>query len=185
MFKRIALAITLSLLSLSAYAGTAIVSWTPPTMNTDGTTYTEYGGFKIYYNLRGATSGYVVNIPDTTNTINTYTIRDLSVGIWDFQMTAYNSSGRESERSTTVSKTILGDTTPLPPGSTFVSTETYVYNLVKRDNGFALVAVGTIPLNTPCDANQTVNGKYAVPVSAVTWLGTVKPIVVVTSCSVR
>lgn len=55
---------------------------------------------------------------------------------------------------------------------------TAVYDVVKRTNGFVLVQVGTVPLNTTCDANQSVNGNYAVPVSAVTWSGTVRPVVV-------
>ena len=65
---------------------------------------------------------------------------------------------------------------------TLVTTEPQVYNVVKKDNGFVLIYVGTVPLNTPCDSNQTVNGKYVVPVSAVTWAGTVKPVVVVGTC---
>jgi hypothetical protein len=66
---------------------------------------------------------------------------------------------------------------------TFSTTTPDVYNVVKRDNGFVLVRVGTAPLNTLCDRTQTVNGYYAIPVSAVTWSGTVKPIVVVAQCS--
>jgi len=186
MFKRIVAFVALSLLSFVAFAGEATLTWGPPTQNTDGSTYTDYGGFKIYYQLRDATSGYVIDLPDNTNTMTTYVVTGLVVGTWDFQMTAYNASKNESAKSGTVSKVIMaGATTPLPPGMTFTSIETYVYNVVKKDNGFVLVPVGTIPLNTPCDISYMVNGKFGVPVSAVTWLGTVKPIVVVTSCSVR
>lgn len=186
MFKRIAAFVILSLLSFTAFAGEATLTWVPPTKNTDGTDYTNYGGFKIYYQLRDATTGFeVVDLPDTTNTMTTYIVTGLVVGTWDFQMTAYNNAGMESAKTNTVSKVILADTDPLPPGMSFVSIETYVYNLVKKDNGFVLVPVGTIPLNTPCDISQSVNNKFVVPVSAVTWLGTVKPIVVVTSCSVK
>jgi hypothetical protein len=185
MFRRITATIILSLLSFAAWAGTATLTWVPPTKNTDGTDYTDYGGFKIYYQLRDATSGYVIDLPDNTNTMTTYVVTNLVVGTWDFQMTAYNASNNESEKTGIVSKVVLADTTPLPPGLAFTSIETYVYNVVKKTNGFVLVPVGTIPLNTPCDITYMVNGKFGVPTSAVTWLGTVKPIVVVTSCSVR
>lgn len=189
MFKRlIGITIVVSMFCLwvsTAHSGEATLTWVPPTQNVDGTPYTNFGGFKIYYNQRDATSGYVVDIPDNTNTQTTYIVTGLIVGTWDFQMTAYNNAGGESDKTNIVSKVILADSDPLPPGTSFVSIENYVYNLVKKDNGFVLVPVGTIPLNTPCDISQSVNNKFVVPVSAVTWLGTVKPIVVVTSCSVK
>jgi hypothetical protein len=65
----------------------------------------------------------------------------------------------------------------------FGTFETIVYNLVKRTNGFIFVAVGTVPLNTPCDLAQSVNGYNVVPVASVTWSGTVRPVVVVARCT--
>lgn len=166
-----------------AFAGTATITWTPPTENTDGTAYTDPGGFKIYYGNTGQPLTTVVDIPDTTNTINTRVIDNLAPGDWSFAMTAYNSSGGESTQTNPISKTIIPDTTPLPPDPTFVTVDTAAYNVVKRDDGFVLVYVGMVPLNTPCDKTQTVNGKYVVPASTVTWAGTVEPIVVVATCS--
>lgn len=181
--RRLATVLIASLLSFSAFAGEARLTWTPPTQRVDGTPYTNYGGFKIYYGLEGQPLDTVIDIPDTTHSITTYTIENLADGTWNFSMTAYDATGLESAKTNPVSKTIVNASPPLPPSPTFVTTETTVFNVVKRDDGFVLVAVGTVPLNTPCDINQTVNGKYAVPVSTVTWLGTVKPIVVVATCS--
>jgi len=65
---------------------------------------------------------------------------------------------------------------------TLVTIEPQVYNVVKREDRFLLVYVGTAPIGTICDPTQSVNGKYVVPVSAVTWAGTVKPVVVVGTC---
>ena len=161
--------------------GSATLTWTPPTQNEDGTAYTNYGGFKIYYGPPSAPLGYTIDLPDTTNTLNTYVVDNLVYGDWHFAMTAYNSNGTESRLSNTAIKTV--GATPEPPDLTFVTIETIVYNVVKRDNGFALIAVGNVPLNTPCDISQSVNGKYAVPVASVTWLGSVEPIVVVATCS--
>lgn len=162
--------------------GSATLTWTPPTQNEDGTAYTDYGGFRIYYRLAGILEwNNEIDLPDTTNTLNTYVVDTLPYGSYEFAMTAYNASGMESKFSNVATK-VVGPI-PQPPGLTFVTVETMVYNVVKRDDGFALIAVGTVPLNTPCDISQSVNGKYVVPVASVTWLGSVEPIVVVATCS--
>lgn len=176
----------LILMVSNAYAGEANLTWVAPTQNTDGSAIPATGpgslaGFKIYYKLSTATTETVVTVANPA--LRTYTITPLGNGTWNFQMTAYNTSGAESDRSGTASKTIVE--TPLPPTPVFVTSATTVFNLVKKTNGFVLVAVGTVPLNTPCDRTQTVNGYYAVPISAVTWSGTVKPIVVVAQCSTQ
>jgi hypothetical protein len=181
--------IAVCLFGTPSFAGTATLTWTPPTENVcvapcvPPSPYTNYGGFKVYYGLRGSTLFTVIDLPDTTNKLNTYVVNNLGAGTWDFYVTAYNSSKIESEKAGPASKVIMDNSTPVPPGMTFSTTATAVYNLVKKTNGFVLVYVGTIPLNTPCDITQSVNGYYAVPVSAVSWSGTVKPIVVVAQCS--
>lgn len=162
--------------------GSTTLTWTPPTQNEDGTAYTDYGGFRIYYRIAGTTEwNNTVELPDTTNTINNYVVENLAYGTYEFVMTAYNASNIESAFSNMATKVV--GTVPQPPELSFVTIETLVYNVVKRDNGFALIAVGNVPLNTPCDINQSVNGKYVVPVDSVTWLGSVRPIVVVATCS--
>jgi hypothetical protein len=67
---------------------------------------------------------------------------------------------------------------PAPPKTTAPA----VYNLVKQRNKVVLVVVGTAAVPTPCDPKQVVNGLMAVPVSAVTWSGSVRPAVVYASC---
>lgn len=177
-------ALALLFFGTPAFAGEAILTWQPPIQNVDNSPYTNPGGFKIYYGLTGQTQT-AINIPDTTNTVSTYTIPNLTAGTWDFYVTAYNSSGVESTRAGPASKLITTGT-PLPPTLMFVVTAPAVYNVIKRDNGFVLVYVGQVSLNTPCDITQSVNGYYAVARSAVTsWAGTVKPIVVVAQCSAQ
>jgi len=182
--------LALILASTLAHAGTATLTWTPPTENVcvapcvPPSPYTNYGGFKVYYGLQGATLLTVVDLPDTTNKLTTYTVTNLGAGTWNFYVTAYNSSGTESAKAGPASKVIQDNSTPIPPGMTFSTSAPAVYNSVKKANGFVLVYVGQVPLNTPCDITQSVNGYYAVPVAAVTsWAGTVKPIVVVAQCS--
>ena len=86
----------------SASAGQAILSWTPPTTNSDGTPLTDLGGYKAY---AGKTSGNYTIVKDVGN-VTTYTITSLPEGKWYFAVTAYDTSGNESGYSNEVSKTI-------------------------------------------------------------------------------
>ena len=84
--------------------GTALVSWTPPTDNTDDSTLTDLAGFKIYY-------GMFPGDYDNTITINnaglsSFLVENLHAADWFFVVTAINSSGIESSYSNEVFKTI-------------------------------------------------------------------------------
>src|SRR3972149_7046251 len=94
----------------SANAGEAILTWDPPTTNTDGTPLTALAGYKIHY---GTTSGNYTTVIDVGN-VTTYTVTNLTNNVtYYFATTAYDSSGNESGFSNEVSKTIAGtsDTT--------------------------------------------------------------------------
>ena len=84
--------------------GTALVSWAPPTDNTDNSTLTDLAGFKIYY-------GTFPGEYDRTITINnpglsSYLVENLASSDWFFVMTAFKASGIESAYSTEVYKEI-------------------------------------------------------------------------------
>jgi len=84
--------------------GTALLSWTPPTENTDGSPLTDLAGYKIRY---GTSPGNysdteIINDPGLTS----FMIEDLASADWYFVMTSFNDSGIESGYSTEVSKTI-------------------------------------------------------------------------------
>ena len=84
--------------------GSATLSWNPPTENVDGTALTDLSGYRIYYG-RSATQlnqSVVLNNPGLTR----YVVENLAPAQWHFAMTSVNSSGVESGRSPTVSKTI-------------------------------------------------------------------------------
>jgi hypothetical protein len=84
--------------------GTATLSWSPPTQNTDGTTLTNLAGFRISY---GSSSGALNQTIEVANPgLATYVVTGLSSGNWYFAVRAYNSSGAESANSSVVSKTI-------------------------------------------------------------------------------
>jgi hypothetical protein len=84
--------------------GTALVSWTPPTENTDGSVLTDLAGYKIYY---GATSNNYTEVVSIDNPgLSSYQINNLTAADWYFVVTAVNSSDVESSFSNEVSKTI-------------------------------------------------------------------------------
>jgi len=85
--------------------GTALMSWTSPTDNTDNSTLTDLAGFKIYY-------GTFPGEYDRTITINnpglsSYLVENLASSDWFFVMTAFNISGIESAYSAEVYKEIV------------------------------------------------------------------------------
>lgn len=192
-----------------AHAGDATLTWQAPTSSLTGerdasgncittpipaTGPEALAGFRIVYN----TSVAALNLPppdtdcgkttkpqptgvvvDITNPASrAATISGLPAGTYYFMIAAINNAGAVSFFTGPGSKTIV-EATP-----TFSTIETNVYNVVKRANGFVLVVVGTVPLNTPCDTTQIVNGYNAV-LATPQWSGTVKPIVVVGKCSLH
>src|SRR3989344_8270826 len=93
-----------------AIAGQAVLSWDPPTTNTDGSWLTDLGGYRLYY---GTASGNYGSVIDAGNVI-THTVTGLSGGTYYFAVTAYDTSGNESGFSNEVSKTFTSVTIPAP-----------------------------------------------------------------------
>ena len=87
-----------------ATSGSATLSWTAPTMNSDGSALTDLAGYHIYYGTSPSTMSTVINIGTVATT--TYTLSNLASGTWYFAATAYTTSGLESALSGTVSKAI-------------------------------------------------------------------------------
>ncbi|MBS0614871.1 MAG: hypothetical protein JSS24_17025 [Proteobacteria bacterium] len=86
-----------------AVTGTATLSWSAPTQNTDGTALTNLAGYYIYYGS-GATSltqKLSVAAPATSAAIE-----NLTAGTWYFALSDYTSAGAESARTSTVSKAV-------------------------------------------------------------------------------
>jgi hypothetical protein len=84
--------------------GTATLSWTPPTQNSDGTTLTDLAGYQVHY---GRTQSDLSRIVALNNpSLSTYVVENLSSGTWYFALVAVNSSGTTSTLSSLASKTI-------------------------------------------------------------------------------
>lgn len=94
-----------TLLQIILLFGFAILSWDAPTTNVDGTPLTDLAGYKVYY---GQSSG-IYNIPIDVGNVLTYKIENLGEAIWYFVVTAYDTSGNESDYSNEVSKTIINN----------------------------------------------------------------------------
>ncbi len=83
---------------------TAVLSWTAPTQNVDGSALTNLTGYRVYWGTssRNYTQNATVNGAGTTS----YTT-SLSPGTWYFAISAVDGTGAESTRSNEVSKTVF------------------------------------------------------------------------------
>jgi hypothetical protein len=93
-----------SLSVLQAATGSAMVSWTAPTANTDGSTLANLASYRVHYG-RASTSldqFVAVNNPGLTS----YTVEGLGTGVWYFAVIAVNANGSESDLSNVAMKTV-------------------------------------------------------------------------------
>jgi len=88
----------------AATTGTATLSWTAPTLDTNGSPLTNLAGYNLYY---GKTSTTMTNIIAVNNPASgSYIIRNLAPGTWYFAVVAYNTQAVESPISNVVSTTM-------------------------------------------------------------------------------
>lgn len=85
-------------------SGTAALSWTPPTRNTDNSVLTNLAGYRIYYGT--SSSSLTKSISISNPSVSSYVVDNLSPATWYFAVKAYTSSGAESALSNKASKTI-------------------------------------------------------------------------------
>ncbi|HZT02721.1 MAG TPA: fibronectin type III domain-containing protein [Steroidobacteraceae bacterium] len=84
--------------------GSAKLTWTAPTTNSDGSAITGLAGYHIHY---GTTAASLTNTVDITNPATlTYVVANLQAGTWYFAVTAYTNTGIESSQSNVGKKTI-------------------------------------------------------------------------------
>lgn len=86
-------------------SGSATLSWSPPTQNSDGSPLTDLAGYRIYF---GTSSGYYPNSMTVNNPgLASYVVDQLTPATWHFVVTALNSTGVESPFSNAASKSVL------------------------------------------------------------------------------
>jgi hypothetical protein len=83
--------------------GSATLSWTPPTTNTNGSSV-SLAGYRIYYGTSASNLSRTVQVANAG--LTRYVLSDLSAGTWYFAVRAYSSNGSESANSNTGSKTV-------------------------------------------------------------------------------
>ena len=84
--------------------GSATLSWTPPTQNTDGSALANLAGYRIYYGSSATSLTHTVQI--TNPGLTSYVLGNLASGTYYFALAAYNSAGAESALSNIGSKAI-------------------------------------------------------------------------------
>lgn len=85
-------------------SGSALLSWTPPVQNTDGSTLVDLAGYRIVYGRSVTDLTQTVSI--TNPSLSSYLIENLSPGTWYFALMAVNSLGVTSDPSSSATKTI-------------------------------------------------------------------------------
>ncbi len=84
--------------------GSATLTWTLPTTNSDGSTLTNLAGFRIYYGT--SASSLTQNVQLANPTVTAGMVESLTSGTWYFALKSYTTSGIESVGTTPLSKTI-------------------------------------------------------------------------------
>ncbi len=140
-YASLALFLFILLNAAGALAGTATLSWTAPTTNSDGSPLSDLSGYKVYY---GTTSGSYTQTTDVGN-VTTYEVTGLTEGsTYYFVTTAYDTSGNESTYSGEVSKSIT-DNPPVITGvySDSLTTSSAVINWTTDEAADTQVEYGT------------------------------------------
>ncbi len=87
--------------------GSAVLNWSRPTLNTDGTTLTDLTGYIIYYGTSSNASELTNSITISNGDTTTATIEDLSTGTtYYFAVASESKSGGVGKKSNPASKTI-------------------------------------------------------------------------------
>jgi hypothetical protein len=150
--------------------GTAVVRWTAPTNNTDGSRLTDLAGFKIVYGVAPSALTHSLTVNDAAAT--SATVTGLSSGTWYFAVRALNKTGAQSANSSLAQKAVDGayatrtikvtisggggTTTP-----TLKTTSTAVYDVIYRSGTRTLGRqVGTIAIGKPCQSSYKVDSNY-------------------------
>jgi hypothetical protein len=95
---------SLAAFSITVTAGSANLSWTAPTDNTNGTPLTNLAGYTISYGTSPTALTQTIQAASPTET--TYVVNNLSAGTYYFAVDAYTTTGTQSAESATGTKTV-------------------------------------------------------------------------------
>lgn len=161
---------------------------TAPTTFTDGTPIPA--GTAITFNFYGAMQGSPLVLVSGAPFASCSSVRtNVNIGTLCYTASAIV-NGQESAQSAQVcfdNGLPPPSTTPSTPGQmtvTPVTVATTAYMELQVPNGFSFLAIGTVPLGTPCNPAQRVNNFNVVDAAAVTWTGSIKRLAVLAACSI-
>jgi hypothetical protein len=144
-----------------ANAGTAQLTCTPPTHNTDDTLITGTISYRFVW---GTSATSLTNTVESSSCSATVTVPDPAPGAsvtYHFAVKAIV-GGQESDLSNVATKT-FSTPAPIPnPPTTLKVVEQTVYKINQNWNRMALEQVGTIPVGTTCDPKQYAVGLHLV-----------------------
>ncbi len=161
-------------LTCSGGSGSARLSWTATTDNTDGTPATIQS-YEVYSGSSAAAVG--LSSPIATVPGLSYTANGLPVGLTYFGVRAVRIDGVRSDMSNIASKNTTAQTasasasvtvTSKPSAPTLTVSDVIAYTPVKFFNKTYMVRVGKIPLGTQC-FNETLGQFNRVPSELVTF----------------
>ena len=95
---------SLAAFSITVTTGSATVSWTAPTQNTNGTPLTDLAGYTISYGSSPSSLTQTIQLANPSAT--SYVVSNLSPGTYYFAVAAYATDGTQSVESPVGSKTI-------------------------------------------------------------------------------
>lgn len=85
-------------------SGSATLSWTPPTQNSDGSSLSNLTGYQVLYGRTATNLDQTVALDNPS--LNRYVVENLGAGTWYFAVVAVNSAGVTSPLSNAGNKTI-------------------------------------------------------------------------------
>lgn len=115
--------------------GRIVITWQPPTQNTNGTPLTDLAGFKVYQASTEAGLRTATPVPVAGAAKTSLVVDNAPVGMVWTEVTAYNAAGVESDRSarvaqdvkqvsTTAQQPVEVKTKPNPPTATAIENGT-------------------------------------------------------------
>lgn len=190
-------------LTCGAATGSATLSWTAPTQNTDGSTIPATGagslaGFEVFHATTSAGVSTATPVVITNPAARSYTITGIPAGSRFYRAKAFNAEAVRSDFSGEVSNVVVLPSAaanasvtinvkPNPPVLSATITVAYELNGIKNDGTVLLGrAVGTVELGAPCIDYpfETNKGEYyGIEREHVTFTRQPKSSMVVTKCA--
>ena len=106
--------------------------------------------------------------------ITTVTLLGYEPGTYTFVATSYDTEGVSSDRISGESEKIV---------EKMVVTNGTAFIMARVTNAIVLLVAGTVPIDTECIVEQTINGLYAVPASTFIPTTDADPVLVLAECS--